>query len=129
MTSRIVDKSKNISNIEFSSVVSKDPFQYKNNSTSSLRSHANIQATMISAGMSPKSTSTSYRRSTTCQKPRVIETKNNSSNTISDVITDYNKCSVKQYKIKFQLKGTHNRNYSVVKELEDKDILNMIASK
>ncbi len=30
MTSRALNKSKNISNIEFSSVISRDPFQYRN---------------------------------------------------------------------------------------------------
>ena len=51
MTSRVLNKSKNISNIEFSSVISRDPFQYRKNSSSSLRSLANIKASMIESGI------------------------------------------------------------------------------
>ena len=132
MTSRPLDKTKNISDVEFSSVISKDPFQYRKNNLSSLRSYGNINATIVKTGLTTDITSfVKQRKSMNISKSlsKLVNIKKENNQTINEILADFNQTAGKICKIKSQLKGTQNNRYNIVKELEDKDILDLITAK
>lgn len=131
MTSRIHNKTKNISEVEFSSVISKDPFQYNKANLTSLRSYGGILVLKNTGIAGDISTFTKNRRSMNLSKsvPKLIEINQNKNDTIHEILADFGQFPNKSFKIKTQLKGTQNKRYKVEKELDDRDILEMIMNK
>ena len=131
MTSRPLDKTKNVSDVEFSSVISKDPFQYRKNNLSSLRSYGNINATMIKTGIPADISSfVKQRKSMNISKSlsKLVDIKKENNETINEILADFGQTAGKACKIKSQLKGTQNNKYSIIKDLEDRDILDLITA-
>lgn len=130
MTSRPLDKSKNVSDVEFSSVISKDPFQYKRNNLSSLRSYGNINATIIKTGITADISSfVKQRKSLNISKSlsKLVDIKKDNNETIQEILADFGQTAGKTCKIKSQLQGTQNKRYKVVKDLDDSDILDLLT--
>lgn len=130
MTSRSVNKSKNVSDVEFSAVISKDPFQYNKNNQSSLRSLGGILMMKNSGIAGDISSFTKVRKSMNHSKsvPKLIDVNRNTNDTIQEILADFGQFPNKSLKIKSQLKGTQNKRYLVNKDIDDKDVLDLITS-
>ena len=92
MTSRPLDKTKNVSDVEFSSVISKDPFQYKRNNLSSLRSYGNINATIIKTGITADISSFAKQRNSmnvSKSLTKLVELKKDNNDTINEILADF----------------------------------------
>ena len=134
MTSRPVNKFKNISDVEFSSVISKDPFQYKKNHLSSLRSQHNINGTIVQSGgiTADISSFVKQRKSMNISKSlsKLIDSKQpvvGNNETINDIIGDFGQTAGKSFQLKSQLQGTTNKKYTVNREFEDRDIMDLLT--
>jgi hypothetical protein len=119
MTSRPLDRSKNISDVEFSAVISRDPSQYKNN-LSSLRSYASINATIVQTGATADISSFIKQRRSLNHRTslsKLINIKQNNNDTIHEILADFGQASGTSLKTKSQLnKIYHMSAYDVVKE-------------
>jgi hypothetical protein len=116
MTSRPLDRTKNISDIEFSAVISKDPFQYNKNNLNTLRSYGNINATIIQSGMTADISSfVKQRKSINISKSlsKLIDTRLNNNDTIHEILADFGQAAGSTLKVKSQLKGTQNKRYQI----------------
>lgn len=131
MTSRVHNKTKNISDIEFSSVISKNPLQYDITNQSSLRSFGEILMLKKSGVVGDISTFTKNKRTMNLSKsvPKLIEINQNTNDTIQEILAGFGQLPNKLFKIKTQLKGTQNKLYMVEKDIDDRDILDMIMNK
>lgn len=130
MTSRPLDKTKNVSNVEFSSVISKNPLQHSSLNTSSLRSLGTIMKLKNTGFAGDMSTFARPKLTLNMSKsiPKLVEINRNTDDTIQEILADFGHLPTKSFKVKSQLKGTQNKRYKVDKEIDDKDIMDMMIN-
>ncbi|CAI2359703.1 unnamed protein product [Moneuplotes crassus] len=130
MTSRPLNKTKNISDVEFSSVISKNPSQHNTINNSSLRSLASIMKLKNTgfAGDITEYTKPKFSLNISKSVPKLVEINRNTEDTVQEILADFGHLPTKSFKVRSQLKGTQNRRYKVEKEIDDKDIMEMIIN-